>query len=400
MTRTLLAVVLVSFTLQTPATDARGRLDAFLRGRVSAGDVPAVVAIVVDRHATLYTGAFGQANVALNRPVAVDSIFRIASMTKPVTSLAAMMLYDEGRLRLDDPVAKYLPEFSKLRVITAWNEGTRSYDSRPPLRQITVRDLLTHTSGLAYSFEDARLAKLDDGRATEMDLPLLHDPGKAFTYGPSTAVLGRIVERICGEALDAVFKTRIFDPLQMRDTFFAVPAGKRERVVTLHARAADGTLQESANPAALSAPARGDGGLFSTAADYARFMQVFLHGGRAGDVRLVKEDTVRMMTSNQIGSLTIREQPSVTPALLKPFPIGAGKDAFGFGFAIAGSPAEPGLRSAGSLSWGGIFNTHFWIDPRRSIAAAVLMQVLPYYDPKALAVLRGFEREVYATLDH
>lgn len=154
MMRTLLVVAALSLTLQPPANATRDALDAFLRARVAAGDAPAVVAMVVNRDSTIYTGAFGTANVALNRPVTPDSLFRIASMTKPLTSLAAMMLSQQGRLGLGDPVTKYLPEFSKVRVITAWHESDATYASRPPSRMITVRDLLTHTSGLAYSFVD------------------------------------------------------------------------------------------------------------------------------------------------------------------------------------------------------------------------------------------------------
>jgi CubicO group peptidase (beta-lactamase class C family) len=207
-------------------------------------------------------------------------------------------------------------------------------------------------------------------------------------------VLGEIVAKASHLPLDAFFDQRIFEPIGMHDTFFTVPASKRDRVVTVHMRA-DHALTEAPNPPTLTAPARGDGGLFSTAADYARFMQLFLNRGRVGTTRLVSERTIDLMTSNQLGSLTIAEQPSADPSLSKPFPIGAGKDRFGFGFQIEARPATPGLRSVGSLSWGGIFNTHFWIDPSRSIAAVVLMQVLPYYDPGAMEVLRGFEKEVY-----
>ncbi len=319
-------------------------------------------------------------------------------MTKPITSAAAMMLYEEGRLRLDEPVTTYLPEFARVRVMTAWHEADGTYESRPPSRAITVRDLLTHTSGMVYSFEDSRLSKLDDGRRTELDLPLLQDPGRRFSYGPSTAVIGRIVERLSGTSLEVFFKTRIFDPLGMHDTSFVVPPDKRERVVTLHNRTADGSLVEVPNESTLQSPARGDGGLFSTAPDYARFMQLILNRGRAGAARLLREQTVAMMTTNQIGALTISEQPSVSPDLLRPFPSGAGKDTFGFGFQIEEPPALPGMRSAGSLSWGGVFNTHFWIDPHRMVGAVVLMQVLPYYDPRAMAIVRGFERLTYEHL--
>jgi CubicO group peptidase (beta-lactamase class C family) len=392
----LLTVAAIAWLVQAPAATISHPLDAFLRGRVASGDVPGVVAIVVDRQTTRYAGAFGKADVARNRPLSMDSIFRLASMTKPVTSLAAMMLVEQGELGLDDPIAKYLPEFSNVRVLTAVRaDGT--YDGRPPRRPITVHDLLTHTSGMAYPFTDARLAKLDDGHKNASELPLICDPGERFAYGPNTAVLGDIVAKLSHMPLEAFFQTRIFEPLGMHDTFFSVPADKRDRVVTMHMRGENGSIREIPNSSKLESPVRGDGGLFSTSADYASFLQLFLNSGRAGGARLLTERSIALMTSNQLGRLRISQQSSTDLTLARPFPIGAGKDTFGFGFQIEGRPAAEGLRSVGSLSWGGIFNTHFWIDPQRGIAAVVLMQVLPYYDVKALNVLRGFEREVYAS---
>src|SRR5438067_1117750 len=250
------------------------------------------------------------------------------------------------------------------------------------------------TASALDAFLHARPARLDDGRKTEVDMPLLHDPGAHFTYGPNTAVLGRIVEKISDGRLEEVLKARVFDPLGMEDTFYAVPEGKRGRVVTLHTRV-ENTLREQPNPAAPRSNPRGDGGLFSTAGDYARFMQLFLNGGRAGGRRVLSEASVKQMLANQIGALFVERQPSADLAHAQPFPFGGGKDKFGFGFQIEGRPATPGLRSAGSASWGGINNTHFWIDPQKQIAVAVLMQFLPYYDPVALDVLRGVERIVY-----
>ena len=370
-------------------------LDAFLHKVVDDRLVPAVVAVVVDSERVLYLRSAGKRDVAAGVALAPDAIFRIASMTKPITSAVVMMLHEEGRLGFEDPVSKYLPEFAGVRVMTSFNDADRTYESRPAARPITVRHLLTHTSGIAYSFADARLAKLDTSGKTEAEIPLLHDPGDHFTYGPNTAVLGRIVERISGAALDDVLKARVFDPLGMEDTFYVVPADKRDRVVTAHARIGDG-LREQPNPAALRSSVRGDGGLFSTAADYAKFMQLFLNGGRAGGRRLLSEASVRQMLSNQIGRLFVAKQPSENPQLAKPFPFGGGKDKFGFGFQIEAPPAAPDLRSVGSASWGGIDNTHFWIDPQKQVGVAVLMQFLPYYDPAAIDVLRGVERIVYA----
>jgi methyl acetate hydrolase len=381
-----------------PAIPAAGRaaIAAFLRQTIADRAVPAVAVVVVNREQQMLLDAAGKRDAEKKADVAADAIFRIASMTKPVTSLAAMMLVEEGKIGLDDPVTKYLPEFERVRVMTAFNDADRTAESRAPARPITIRHLLTHTSGMAYSFIDARLAKLDDGKKREFEMPLLHDPGERFTYGPNTAVVGYVIEKVSGQTLDAFLKSRIFDPLAMRDTFYAVPADKRHRVVTVHTRAAEGLI-ERPNPEALQSNVRGDGGLFSTAADYGRFMQLFLNGGRAGATRLASEATLQQMTSNQIGKLVVQQQPSANALLARPFPFGGGKDTFGFGFQIEVGSSE-GLRSEGSLSWGGINNTHFWIDPRQQIAAAVLMQVLPYYDDAALHVLRGVERLVYQHL--
>jgi len=395
------AALAVCAMLQAPAAApaslraaTASALDAFLHKAVDEGRVPAAVAVVASADRVLYLHAAGTRDVAAGAALEPDAIFRIASMTKPITSAVVMMLRDEGRLDVEDPVTKYLPEFSGVRVMTSFDEADRTFESRPPARPITIRHLLTHTSGIAYSFVDARLARLDDGRKTEVDMPLLHDPGAHFTYGPNTAVLGRIVEKISDGRLEEVLKARVFDPLGMEDTFYAVPEGKRGRVVTLHTRV-ENTLREQPNPAAPRSNPRGDGGLFSTAGDYARFMQLFLNGGRAGGRRVLSEASVKQMLANQIGALFVERQPSADLAHAQPFPFGGGKDKFGFGFQIEGRPATPGLRSAGSASWGGINNTHFWIDPQKQIAVAVLMQFLPYYDPVALDVLRGVERIVY-----
>ena len=367
-------------------------IGVLLEEKVAAG-MPAI-AVVVNAQEQLFLGAAGQRDAAAHAPLAADSIFRIASMTKPVTSLAAMMLVKAGRLRLDDPVSKYLPEFATVRVLTTFNDADGTFETRPPARPITVRHLLTNTSGIAYGFVDARMAKIDNGKRTRAELPLLHDPGERFTYGPSTAVLGNVIEKITGRMLDEFFKTRIFDPLGMADTSYVVATDKHDRVVTLHARS-DAGFAERPNRPTLESRVVGDGGLFSTAADYGGFMQLFLNGGRAGAARLASEATIRQMLSNQIGRVVVEQQPSTDPALAKPFPFGGGKDKFGFGFQIEVAPAAAGLRSAGSASWGGIDNTHFWIDPRAGVAAAVLMQVLPYYDEGAIDVLRSVERLVY-----
>lgn len=386
--------ILVNGAAPAISDGGRAALSDFLRSSVSRGQTPAVVALVASPDRVLFEDAAGLRNVGGHVTATPDTIFRIASMTKPVTSLAIMMLVDEGKVSPGDPVTKHLPDYKQPPVLTRMrDDGT--FESHPASRPILIRDLLTNTSGIGYPFSNAALAKLSAAGKADADLPLVHEPGATWTYGSSTAVLGRVVERVSGQTLDAFFQNRIFGPLGMRDTFYVVPVDKRDRVVTQHSRGADGALAEQPNPAEIRSGIRGDGGLASTARDYAAFMQVFLNGGRGGATRLVSERSLRLMTTNQIGSLVVPEQPSADPARARPFPIGAGKDKFGFGFQIETAPVEKGLRSAGSLSWGGIYNTHFWIDPERQIAAVVLMQVLPYYDSASLQLLRGFERLVY-----
>jgi methyl acetate hydrolase len=387
-----------------PAIPAAGRsaIASLIRRSVADRAVPAVTVVVVNRDQQLLLDAAGRRDAQSRTDLTSDAIFRIASMTKPITSLATMMLVEEGKISLDDPISKYLPEFERVRVLTSFNDADATFQSRPPARPILIRHLLTNTSGIGYSFSDSRLARLDDGKKREVDMPLLHDPGARFTYGPNTAVLGYVIEKISGQTLDVFLKARIFDPIGMRDTSYLVPPEKKGRVVTVHVRT-DGNLVERPNAETIRSNVRGDGGLFSTAADYGRFMQMVLNGGRAGATRLVSEATLQLMTSNQIGDLTVVEQPSANAQISRPFPFGSGRDKFGFGFQIETAPARAadrrdGLRSAGSLSWGGINNTHFWIDPTQQIGAAVLMQLLPYYDESAIRVLRGVEELVYRYL--
>jgi methyl acetate hydrolase len=367
-----------------------------LTDSVSRGDAPGVVAVVVDKKGEIFKGAAGSLNPS-QAALPADAIFSIASMTKPVTSVAIMMLAEQGKLSIDDPVATYLPGFDHLEVATKFNEADGSYATRPATHIMTIRHLLTHTSGIGYAFSSAMLATLQKGNdKTEWQVPLLHEPGERWTYGASTRVLGLIVEKLSGVSLEQFFQKHIFVPLGMIDTSYAVPPAKQSRVITTYDHV-DGKFKPQAAHPMASVPAppfRGDGGLYSTASDYGRFVRMFLNGGQLNGRRIISQRTVHLMSENQIGALFVVQQPSAMPAMSKPFPLGAGRDKFGLGFELAAG-GDADHRRAGSLSWAGIYNTEFWIDPKAGIGAVLLLQYLPFYDDSAIRTLQSFEAAVY-----
>jgi len=381
---------------------ATAAVAAVLERAVERGDTPAVVGLVVDRDRVLFASASGRLDVARDVPLRTDAIFRIASMTKPVTSVAIMMLLEQGQLALDDPVSKYLPGFDKLQVITKFNAVDGSYETRPARRTMTLRHLLTHTSGIGYGFSSPIVQRLQQGNEkAEWELPLLHEPGERWTYSASTRVLGIIVEKITGESLEDYCQEHIFVPLGMTDTSFAVPVSKQSRIINVYTHA-DGKFQQQSGatvPTTPTPPFRGDGGLYSTAQDYGQFMRMLLNHGSVGDAKILSAKSISLMSRNQIGAVFVSQQPAANPAQTRPFPLGAGRDKFGLGFQVtAPSEDDSKYRSAGSLSWAGIYNTEFWVDPKRGVGAVLLMQYLPFYDEAAIRTLRDFEAAVYQNL--
>lgn len=375
-------------------------VSTFLADAVSRGDVPGVVALVVDRDTVLYHEAFGKMNVAKNVPMAKDTIFRIASMTKAVTSMGVMQLVEQGKVGLDDDVSKFIPSLKDPQVFSRVDAGAGTYETQPAKRPITIRQLLTHTSGIGYSWSDPSLsiAQKKTGATNDSQLPLVNEPGAQWTYGASTRVLGDVIEQVTGERIDAYLENHILGPLGMRDTTYTVPPAKYSRVVTVHQKA-NGAIRETQNPDPIPATIRGDGGLFSTAADYSRFVQMILNRGQLGGVRILNESTVAEISKNQTGSVKVRPQPTADPLRSRPYPLGAGEDVWGLGFQIAAPKSpNPSMRSPGSMSWAGINNTFYWIDPQKQVGAVILMQVLPFYDEGALRVLQGFEERVYKNL--
>jgi methyl acetate hydrolase len=380
---------------------ASAALDASLRGAVERKDVPGVVVLVTDRKGVLYENAFGVADVATGRPLARDTLFRIASMTKPITSVALMQLVEQGKIALDDPAEKYLPELKNPQVIESFNAATGDYKLRPASRPATVRHMLTHTSGLAYPFTSAiwRDFKPRAGETYAFGGPMLFDPGERWNYSTSIDVTGRIVEVVSGQKLEDYFREHIFIPLKMNDTSYNVPEAKGPRLAAQQQRDGakmDGAVVLQIPPLVgltISNPI-GGGGLASTAEDYGRFMRMFLNGGALDGVRVLKAETVELMSQNQIGAVSVPALKTALPRSADFTFIADGRDKWGLGFLITVDQV-PGKRSPGSLSWGGINNTYFWIDPARGIGGTIMMQYLPFADAKALAVYDTFERGAY-----
>ena len=396
---TVLAALLAGSAFSGARWDA-SPIDAVLQGAVERGGIPGVVAMVATPDAVVYRGAFGKRDVSQGVAMTEDTIFRIFSMTKPITSVSAMQLVEQGKLTLDEPAKKFLPAVGTAKVLEGFHDGEPVL--RPARADITLRQLLTHTSGYVYGFSNKDLhdylvkrglppiAAADDG-------PLAFDPGARWDYGSSIDTAGRLVEKISGLSLEEYFRRNIFQPLAMSDSSFNVTAARFSRITSLHQRQAGGSLRE--NPRTPPAPMSkfsGGGGLYSTAPDYVKFMQMLLEHGSLGKTRVLKPETVAMMTRNQIGDLQAGKLKSVMPEFAHEVDFYPGiAHKFGFGFLI-NPVAYEGGRSAGSLAWAGLANTYFWIDPERKLCAVILMQTLPFFDKDAIAVVRNFERAVYA----
>jgi methyl acetate hydrolase len=394
------AVAALTGAASAQKSPTNAALDTSLRSAVERKDVPGVVTLITDRKGVLYQSAFGVADVATGRQLTSDALFRIASMTKPITSTALMQLVEQGKIGLDDPAEKYLPELKNPKVVESFNATTGDYKLRPASRLPTVRQFLTHTSGLGYPFTSAILRdfKPKAGETYPFGGPLLFDPGTRWHYGTSLDVVGRLVEVVSGQKLEDYFHDHIFVPLKMNDTSYNVPEAKGPRLVAQQQRAGDkmdgAVILQSPQPGLTVAEPIGGGGLASTADDYGRFMRMILNGGELDGVRVLKAETVKLMEQNQIGAVTVPALKTALPRSADFSFIADGRDKWGFGFLITVDQV-PGKRSPGSLSWGGINNTYFWIDPARGIAGTIMMQYLPFADAKALSVYDTFERGAY-----
>jgi len=382
---------------------ATASIDDTLRDGLRRRGIPSVVAMAANTHETLYAGAFGRRDGESETPVALDTIYSIASMTKAITSVAAMQLVEQGKITLDEPVARILPQLGSMQVLSGFDAA-----GKPVLRaaknQITLRHLLTHTSGFAYPqwhegmFKYAQqVGGLPPGVVAPL-VPLAFDPGTNWQYGYSADWTGRVVEAISGQTLEQYFQRNILQPLGMKDTSFIFDNKNFDRLVGRYQRTPDGKFQPA--PRVRPMPPtdfNGGGGLYSTAPDYIRFVQMILRRGLV-DVKteILKGQTVDLMMQNSIGNLTAGKLKTFQPALSSDVDTApGGRDTWGLGFLI-NPVGHPGARQPGSLAWAGIYNTYFWIDPSRGIGGVIMMQYLPFYDVEAVGLLNDFERSVYA----
>jgi CubicO group peptidase (beta-lactamase class C family) len=356
-------------------------IDAVLKSAIGPKGLPCVIAMVATSDRVIYQGAHGDCSL--------ESVFRIFSMTKPFTSVAAMQLVEQGKLDLDAPAVRYLPELAGLKILTGY-DGKRPV-LKPAPRQPTLRQLLSHTSGYGYNLWDDKLGKYP-GAEDPMKAPLVSEPGTRWQYGVSTDIVGLIVERISGQSLEEYFQQHIFGPLGMVETTFFPSPAMQARIVKLATRQPNGTYRESQPALPKQFTPRGGGGLFTTAAEYVRFMQMFLRGGQG----VLKPATIAAMRQNQIGALTVRTMVSNDQSISRDFGfhIEAG-DKFGLGFQINPAAYQKG-RAANSMAWAGLWNTFFWIDPQSNLCAVILMQSMPFFDPPSIQTLQAFETAVYS----
>jgi methyl acetate hydrolase len=404
-----------AFSHEPPSSaGALPHIDASLRAAVAAQQLPGVVAMAATENGVLYEGAFGSRRLSsgtANDPAMTrDTVFRIASMVKLITSVAAMRLVEQGKLSLEGPLPEIDPALADPQVLDGFDPKGAPL-LRPPKRPIALRHLLTHTSGFTYRLWDAEAIKygfaVDKVPAPERfklpRTPLMFDPGERWQYGTSIDWVGRIVESISEEPLEAHFKKYIFTPLGMKDTAFEITAAQRTREASGHHRQPDGSLkaepmEPAPNPRAPPRHHSGGGGIYSTAPDYLTLIRMLMHGGTLDGVRILQPETVALMGQNQIGPVEAGILKTTRPQVSNDVDFFHGISLkWGFGHMINMQPV-PEARSAGSLTWAGLYNTYYWIDPKKRVAAVFMTQVLPFADTPALRIYRQFERGIYAAV--
>jgi methyl acetate hydrolase len=369
-------------------------IDRALQARVSAGEIPGVVAMAANGQSVVYEGAFGFRDIATASRMSTDTVFRIASMVKLLTSVAALQLAERGKLKLDEPAGNVDPTLGSAQILDGF-DAKGIPQLRPAERPITLRNLLTHTSGLSYPLWDSnvvRYLKVARSNPALPRMPLMFEPGSRWAYGGSLDRVGRMVEIASGQSLDRYFSDHITGPLGMRDTGFSLTGEQRSRQASLHVRDANGKLvpQPLEKPNVPKVPS-GGGGIYSTAPDYLVLLQALMNGGSLRERSILRPETVALMAENQIGNLKAGILKTTNPALSNDVDLFPGVQLrWGLGHMINIDPV-PGGRKAGSLTWAGLLNTYYWIDPTMRLAGVIMMQILPFADRQALKAYRQFE---------
>jgi methyl acetate hydrolase len=386
---------------------SKAQIDQLLRQKSDAREIPGVVAIAATGKDVIYQGAFGKRDLAKDDAMTADSVFWIASMTKAVTSAGAMQLVEQGKLSLDEPIGKLLPDLAAPQVLEGFDANGEP-KLRAAKKPITLRQLMTHTAGFCYNMwngdmaiyqEKAGIPPITTCQNAALKTPIMSDPGTRWEYGTNIDFVGKAVEVASGKRLDAYLHGHIFNPLGMSDTAFRIGDPQRKRLVGMHARGEDGSL--ASIPFELEQNPEfhmGGGGLYSTAADYIKFCQMILGKGSGNGNQLLKAETVATMGQNHIGELSVPKIVSVAPMYTNDvdlYPEQVKK--WGLSFLINTAKTAEG-RSPNSLAWAGLANTYFWIDPARDVTGVILMQLLPFADGKCLETFAGFEAGVYAGL--
>ena len=382
-------------------------LDKFLTDAVNNGAVPGVVALAATAQGLIYSGAFGRRGPGDDTPMDLDTVFRIASMTKAVTSAAAMQLVEQGRIGLDQAMREIAPALDQARVLLGF-DASGVPQTRAPKRDITLRHLLTHTSGYSYDLfnknvarymEHLQLPSITTCRFDALKAPLVFDPGERWEYGIGIDWAGRIVEIVSGQSLEDYLQQHILAPLGMRDTSFVLRPDMQARLVPAAARGADGVPVQIDFEFPSDADFHmGGGGLYSTGPDYLRFTRMLLAGGSLDGVQVLAPATVRLMGQNAIGDIEVPPFVSDNPAMALSAEMFPGQIArWGLSFVLNTEDIR-GCRAANSLAWAGVHNTFFWIDPTRQLTAVLMMQLLPANDPQVLRTLVGYEQGLYAAL--
>ncbi len=386
----------------------QAQIDQLLRQKSDAKELPGVVAMAANSKEVIYQGAYGKRDLSKDDAMTADSVFWIASMTKAITAAGAMQLVEQGKLSLEAPIGKVLPDLAAPQVLEGF-DAKGEPKLRPAKNPITLRHLMTHTAGFCYDLWNGDMVKYLEKTGTPgittcknaaLKTPIMTDPGTRWEYGTNIDFVGKAVEAVSGKRLDAYLRDHLFAPLGMADTDFKIGDAQRKRLVGMHARGPDGSLAPI--PFELEQDPEfhmGGGGLYGTAGDYIKFTQMILNQGHGNGNQVLKPETVAMMGQNHIGDLNMTRIISALPAFTNDVDLYPDMEKkWGLSFMI-NTARTPEGRSPGSLAWAGLANTYFWIDPSRDVTGVILMQLLPFVDKKCLEAFAGFESGVYAGLD-